>query len=99
MTAEDWERGAQDLDALRAMVASEPAIAGKWTCGTASIEVGSWVYIHVGTRKRQTAPPRGKNGDALRAWCGCALAAEARLCRAKAVLGMTFADLIDEEAR
>lgn len=99
MNSREWEQGARDLDALREMVASEPAIGCKWTCGTASLEVGSWLHIHVGTQKRQTKPPRGKQGDALLVWCGCALAAEARLCRARAVLETTFADLIDEEAR
>lgn len=99
MTPSEWEQGARDLDALREMVASEPAIDRKWTCGTASIEVGSWVHIHVGTQKRQMAPPRGKQGDALLVWASLALAAEARLCRARAVLETTFADLIDEEAR
>lgn len=101
MTADEWERGADDLDALIKMIEEgEPVIDGAWTCGTASLKIEGWVHIEVGVQKRQKAWPRGmhQRPDMLKAWCCLALAAEARLCRAKAVLARTFDELIEEEA-
>jgi hypothetical protein len=101
VTADEWEKGAEDLEALRQMIeGGEPAIDSRWTCGSASLRAGSLVDLKVGKQTRLLSSPRGmhKRPEMLRAWCCLALAAETRLCRARAVLARTFNDLIEEEA-